>query len=356
MYWPDFFTVAPHGAGTQSFLFYLLKVGLPCSPWTAIDTAENTWEAMKFVNVHKRRYKCVGVTVDRNCVNPNLFPGLAGKKVPVFWIVRDPLAVLASNVNISVGNGIINAVMGTAMGADAPVDARAARPDLKTWFSCFAFAMPGFIFLFGSQLKSVLPYTEESRIELFDTSELTEAGAANVLGRIRKHCNGYYGESVRKLFSIPYNSFLNRAQCSVPLCKVGSGERSVTVWFCPKELYPFYTMYRKVTELGYLLVDGTEYTLFSPEVEPECVPGIRQELSSVYGELMERARVFRQKMETIGALYARLSFKPQDIVDFLMENGDYLNKFRSLLDGEFTMVERLRPGLAASWRYTAQCL
>lgn len=359
MDWPDFFTVSPHGAGLQSFLFYLSGIGLPCSPWTAIDTAENAWEAMKFVNARKRRYKHVGVTVDRALTNRDLFPGLNGKKVPVFQLVRDPVAVLASNVNLGVGAAVVRAVMENPSPdekKEPPLDSAALRPDLKTWFTTFFFDMPGFIFRYGSQLRSVARYTDESLIEVFDTGELTEAGAAQVLGRIRRHFGGYYGEGVRKLFSVSYNSFPNRVRHSVPLCELWPEARDpVSIWLCPKDMYAFHSQYKKSTVVGGLQVDGADFILFTPATGNP--PGVLwRELSAAYGSVAERVRAFRKRTAEACELYERAAVRPEDMVAFLLENKECLERFRVLLDGELDMVERLRPGLTASWRHTVRCL
>lgn len=362
MIWPDFFVVAGHGTGLRSFLFYLHAIGLPCSGWMGIDPEENPWEAVKFVNSRKKRYKYAGISVDRALRNRNLFPGMEGKKKPVFQLVRDPVAVMASNINLGVAERLLNEPDLKDADMDEEATVRRFRPDLHTWFPGFFFGMSGFVFQFAEQLRSVLRYTDEALIEIFDTGELTEKGAEATLSRIRRHfVGGFYGERVRRLFATSFNSFASRVRIA-PLVHVrheggGTGRHDgQTVWICPADLYAFHSLYRKNSDVGQIDVDGVRYVLFIPDMEEKDTARLTPRLDAMRQELEERIRELIRGMEIRTGLYRRVAVRPEDITAFLLENTECLDTFRRLWAGQTGWVRRLRPGLAESWTHTTACL
>ncbi len=364
MIWPDFFVVAGHGTGLRSFLFYLHAIGLPCSGWMGIDPEENPWEAMKFVNSRKKRYKYAGISVDRALRNRELFPGMEGKKKPVFQLVRDPVTVMASNINLGVAERILKDpdLQDEDTNGDEQAAVRRFQPDLHTWFPGFFLGMSGFVFQFAEQLQSVLRYTDAALIEIFDTSELSEKGAEATLSRIRHHfVGGLYGERVRRLFATSFNSFASRARIA-PLVHVrhdgSSRDRNggQTVWICPTDLYAFHSLYRKNSDVGQIDVDGVRYVLFIPDMEEKDTTWLTPRLDAMRQELGERVRVLLRRTEIRTGIYRRVAVTPEEITAFLLENTEYLEAFRRLWSGQSKWVRRLRPGLAESWTHTTACL
>jgi len=274
----DFFTVSPHGAGLQSFLYGLHLLGLPCSPWWKLSSEGNLDAAISYIQAAKasstfssragiavtaksisRPPLYAGITIDRACYLNSNIETTQPNNTPVFWLVRDPVLLLCSNINRAIGELLIeNLTIDSTGFNNLPL-----FTTIKNTITECLIENTELYISYVQQLNTLASTDINKEFEVipFDTTDINST-CIDVIGRYFEIFRSNYIESQ---LDIAHNSFENWIQGRMPPILILDG---CPVYVCEAELSQFRCeMFPHLSDqvwpsIGNLTRNGKKYSLY----------------------------------------------------------------------------------------------
>lgn len=326
----DFCVVSPHCAGLQSFLYYLYKMNAPSSiPWGVATT--NSWEALRV------QYPVCGRTIEKAQEAHSIDAALR----PVFWLVRDPIALIACCVNQTIGDTIYT----TFSGAEVSYEGLCVDKNL------LYFIMDKFKYFccYGDQLQSL---SNHGAVQVIDTSDLLPNKIHNTMQKVCECLNVPYAIADKKMYEISYNKFSNRIWTHMSPCKLDSAYGTNNYYIYPTELYEFIT-YHKNQDVATALLryNNKNYTAVTTE--------LLGKIKLTPDSLENAVRTIRLRTKLITAItdvYQEHVIPKEYIIDYMKSKPALLKTFLAKQRSAIDLLEKYAPEVLASWKYFNQLL
>lgn len=364
----DFYVVSPHGAGMQSFLYYINFLGIPSSHWrwhmNQRCIKKNNYPLKK----SERRYY-YGLTVDRK-LDKRVSYG--NKKQNIFWLMRDPVELITSHINHGIGNQIY------------PFDVHNGLYGLndKTFDRILSYRTA---LLYSSQLQTV-----ESAGNIFpvDTAELKSDRVCDTLQRVSLFMGVKMPSGLDSIVKIPYNAYQNRVyrypswiNLNTPMDN-GRGvfEKSVLSYlkenvfvkllrsynklrakilkksrspvrfgrlsFCKAELYDFYfNQWKRHFVVGEKNFNNTLYTIFC---NTPYAPQLDEE---VYDVITRYIYYYSKCISYMLEIWNDKKISCEDVVTYLHDNTKFYDRLMFLLDKELISVQKIAADKMQYWQF-----
>lgn len=351
----DFFVVSPHGAGLQSFLYYLSALGMPTSDWTQTDVHGDIARALKYIETQKRTHQRVGMTIDKPLPDIRGFlPSLPIQQTPVFWLVRDPLSLLTSCVNQRIGDEIVR-----------------TRNPLKAFqypmaWSALDYAMDNMLLyapytylLYAAQLSSV---SASRMVKVIDTTMLTGKEAQGTMKMVAGCFSGPPMGFNNDVFGVAYNSFKNRVQMLfAPRCHIQvRGKELGSVELIPRALFDFRNAGTRPLVIGSIEVDGVEFVCSSRRLASSRVPWAKSVAQSLAAfdfvlpkeEFRQQIRDWNGMIRGLVNTYESKKLTEGHIAEHIRTHKRLLDPFLRQAEDAMTTVDSYAPGLTERWTFT----
>lgn len=321
----DFCVVSPHGAGMQSFLYYLYKMGAPSTQW---------WEQRAHLQELRKQFPKCGITIDSpTCA---ITQGLVLQQtVPVFWLVRDPIALITSCVNQQIGDAIFFAMN----------DARNhnAEPCAHNKILHFINNASGQYCCYGEQLESAKNY---SLLQVIDTTDLLPDRVCSTMKTVANTLSVPYKTSCETLFSISYNCFSNRAWNFFPQSSINSSVGRIKFHIIPSKISEFilYKTHGRLSTFHFKHNDQHYTASTAFEGTLDLTQASLDDLSHI---IALRVDIITQ----LAHVYKQHAVSKEYVADYIQSNpqilGDFIKKQRFTL----ALLAKHAPEVLDRWTY-----
>ena len=338
----DFYLVAGHCVGRVSLTMYLAALGL--CPTTGIfwkDKPGRREQSLReMARFRQEDAPYVGLTVDCLLTDPP-DEKLLSWKVPVIWLVRDPVLLITSFLNLYNRESLIEAYF---KGIPHPMVFDPAR-------GCHNILNhPADLLYYHSLLRTV---QSPSSLRVVDTSETGPDQIVSTLTRITAGFGVPDIAARQEELSLAHGSLrqtLRVALPGLPLTRPGGGP-PLEVCFYPASttVRMAYFLGKNPTILDTIEAGEESFKIIVWDVEDEAeaaAVALTPENREVMTKYLDEALVLSGFVE---GLCREKEFTPAQVAETIRSDGPCRRRFRELWETEWSLVEHYAPGLTQTW-------
>ncbi len=306
---PDYYVVAPHGAGMQSLIYYLYLLNIPTTYW---------WEQDQRFEELRNKYEYCGFLLASSLSGggEEPFPLYLQAEKPVFWLLRDPVSLVTSVMNLNIGTTILKN-LDASWHLFAPETCRAHHwNDLHTAIIDGEDDFPLVDMLY--RLKNF------KNLTIFDVSDLFPDKVMDTMQDIytkvtlKSHSHMSIFEDKLK---ISYNNFESRLWRFGHDFSIKENENiTFNVRIFPKRIADYRAQYYREPYYVDFVYNNVSYRLYSDSRYPDFAEYIfSQNTQQIYDALEEKL----SKKDYALKHYERMKMSHDDVINFLLQDKAY---------------------------------
>lgn len=338
---PDFHVAVPHGAGKQSFLYYLNTVGLASSHWG--------WSPIKpkaplFPNRKAKAVYARGVTISNLLPEPVKF---ASSDIKTFLVIRDPVGILYHIINEIICEGL-NLVKGRA-------DCRGYGTNISHIMGRFNksdYSRPcRFTSLVGNVETNGDIFVIDAEHDIMPKKCFTTISTlAGLFG-------APVDEKIRPIINTSYNAFANRVFRYFLPFTISLGGQSFPILVCPEHLFDFhYNHWKKAHVLDRIIVEHVKFAIFTHDAS---VLKLKDPVSKAFPRFSDEAldairfniTNYLRYCKLICELRDEYLVTREDILDYFKSNPEERSLFLEHTEKEIEIIKKLAPEKLEQWKY-----
>lgn len=312
---PDFFVVSPHGAGLQSFLYYINLIGIPSSSWS-IPTS---------FPILKGEPLAIGMTCDKVLQNP--FP-CPTRERNIFWLIRDPVLLLRAGINQMLGDKI-------RCGRFKKRDIEHHLEHILDKNNISHYIM------YSSQLNSVPVH---GKIYAVDTSDISGEKCIRTMNTIASLYKKTISDDHAELLTVPYNNFQNRIFRDKNKIAVDIEARHY-LRVCPSNIYDFhFNQWKKRFIVDEFSLNGRDFTLFADNYslmslkKHTDINAVINNTTSILLEIDKFIKTYEDQL-----------LHEDELISIIKNNNKYYDVVMNILKDELKMVRKIAPEKMENW-------
>ncbi|GKG92767.1 hypothetical protein CE91St38_07750 [Desulfovibrionaceae bacterium] len=364
----DFYVVSPHGAGMQSFLYCINLMGIPSTHWRW-HFSQRKFTIKNYPLPKSEHIYHYGLTIDRKLEKKISY---GNKNQNIFWLMRDPVALITSHINHGIGHqinpfNIHNGICGL---------------NNKTFDRILEFKTT---LRYSSQLKTVVSY---GNVLPIDTQDLSADKIYDTLVGVSRFMNIKMPSGLDNIIKIPYNAYKNRLYQNASWINLNSAaqinprilfeedistvikktlltklkkyienvvfsifpkngnRRFGKISFCKSFLYDFYfNQWKKHYIIDTKNVNGEIYTIFC---DSDISPPMDEDAFNIVRNYIH---YYEQYVNYILSIWNNKKITCHDVIQYLHNNIKYYDKLLFLLDAELACVQSIAEDKLEKWNY-----
>lgn len=329
----DFYVIETHGVGLQSLLYYLSLTGIPSSSWWS----ESILPVPKTQKIYAQGITTSYISEEHIKKQKN-----ADKAI---WILRDPILILRSCINQSIGDRIVA----------KELDISIYNPDVSVILNRLLDKTSN---IYCKYISKVRNFIGRGQIYSFDMEEImpehcsnTIRSLASLFGAPPPKCSDY-------VFTISFNSFKNRFLSNFPQFRIRRGKHDIILGVTASELFDFqYNHWRSYPVVDNIVVNGESYVIFLKHIDNAFNPFSTFEISSISLSDAERTAIsffiseFMVFMSFADTVYKKHAISEEYLVEFFLKNKKYYDMLMFVLEDELELLDNIAPGHVEKWKY-----
>ena len=325
----NFCIVSPHGVGLQSFLYYLSKLNLWGSQW---------YNQISHLQQLNAIHKLTGITID-NIYKCKEFKNQLTRKVPVFWLVRDPIEIITSVVNMGIGHNIVISM------------------DKSTTAQPLATPQERIVQAVTDQRVTNLEFSAQFRllqnygvVKIFDVKDLLPD---RVVGTMTEVANTFRlpMNIPDEILKISYNHFSNRIFRHYADIQLHTDLPTSQLF--PEKVYDFFTYktfnHRFVQTVGH---NNKSYAIVTSVPHNEVEETQNKLKRKINLEALANTIQIREEIcLKLTELYNERKISSEDTLNFLLENQQLRTILLNKLNKGLVLVGDHKKNYAENWKY-----
>ncbi|MFV0421125.1 hypothetical protein [Oleidesulfovibrio sp.] len=308
---PEFYVASPHGAGLQSFLYYLRLMGIPSTYW---------WDQEKSFAAIRRQHSVCGFTIDcRLSVGEHdPFQQYLSAHRPLFGLSRDPVNIIVTILNMQLGDALIEGARTNS------IERVAAQwhEKLSTIDSYKPVIHGKYYFPYRAIMRRV---QNPDACYIIDTSDLLPDDVIKTMSDVYYRITGTQYCNIEHLSEImrrSYNNFQNRAWSRfINDFTISVNNVPVKVMLTPAPVADFHLPFHGCTQFHAFRYNNEDYVmglLINPAGQ-----NIAQEFYAHYAKQIECfVDTGKRTVATATQYFEQLRITVDDIIQLFQQNKD----------------------------------
>lgn len=346
---PDFYLISPHGAGRNSFLYYLPWLGTPASNASGLRMCGKTI-LVSFPTPKTETRQALGLQVDHYFYGKPLCYGKANQKV--IQLTRDPVELLAHHINYG-----IHSI--ATCGWDDTANLKSLMVIPKDLLEDYGRMN---VLMFTSMHGRVITSSQDTL--WIDSTDLSAKICPTTMRRVATFLGVPYNEKLDHLCCVAYNSVQNRLWAYQPgkwLTVMGGewrpghfGDYVTDIKAFPSFLHDFHANHHwRAHVLDVFEHSDQEYTVSMPEWVFSHLPDSVQHRAwgSVARAAMIKAIDIRlAQHEFFMTLYRKYAVTPDDVIAMIRSDPAFHSRFMKIMEHEISLPAKEAPHIVERWK------